>query len=139
MRRRRERFRRRYFDSLNSQAFGGNIADYREKVNGISGVGGVKVYPAWNGGGTVKLVIIGSDYGVPSDELIRAVKDTIDPEVDAGKGYGLAPIGHVVTVEGQRKSRFPYPPRLFTRQIIISSGARRIFLRRLIPTCTSSI
>lgn len=95
-----ERFRRRYFDSLNSQAFGGNIADYREKVNGISGVGGVKVYPAWNGGGTVKLVIIGSDYGVPSDELIRAVKDTIDPEVDAGKGYGLAPIGHVVTVEG---------------------------------------
>ena len=100
-----ERFRRRYFDSLNSQAFGGNIADYREKVNGISGVGGVKVYPAWNGGGTVKLVIINSTYGIPSDELIQTVKDTVDPEPNTGAGYGLAPIGHTVTVEGAAEEK----------------------------------
>lgn len=100
-----ERFRRRYFGSLNSQAFGGNIADYREKVNGISGVGGVKVYPAWNGGGTVKLVIINSDYGIPSSELIRTVKDAVDPEPNTGAGYGLAPIGHTVTVEGAAEER----------------------------------
>lgn len=98
-----ERFRNRYFDSLDSQAFGGNIADYREKVNGIAGIGGVKVYPAWDGGGTVKLVIINSDYEVPSYELIRTVKDVVDPEPDTGKGYGLAPIGHVVTVEGAKE------------------------------------
>lgn len=100
-----ERFRRRYFDSLNSQAFGGNIADYREKVNGISGVGGVKVYPAWNGGGTVKLVIINSTYGIPSNELIKTVKDTVDPEPNTGAGYGLAPIGHMVTVEGAAEEK----------------------------------
>lgn len=94
-----ETFRKRYFASLNSQAFGGNIADYREKIMAISGVGGVKVYPAWAGGGTVKLVIINSEYGAASTELVQAVKDTIDPEEQEGNGYGLAPIGHVVTVE----------------------------------------
>lgn len=100
-----ERFRRRYFSSLNSQAFGGNIADYREKVNGISGVGGVKVYPAWNGGGTVKLVIVNSNYEIPSAELVKAVKDAVDPEPNTGAGYGLAPIGHMVTVEGAAQER----------------------------------
>lgn len=100
-----EHFRRRYFDSLESQAFGGNIADYREKVIGISGVGGVKVYPAWDGGGTVKLVIINSECAIPSLELVQLVKDAMDPEPNTGKGYGLAPIGHVVTVEAVREQR----------------------------------
>ncbi len=44
-----EAFRHRYFDSLNAQAFGGNRIDYIQKVNAIPGVGGVKVYRAWNG------------------------------------------------------------------------------------------
>ena len=43
-----EVFRQRYFDSLNLQAFGGNRADYIQKVNAIPGVGGVRVYRAWN-------------------------------------------------------------------------------------------
>lgn len=45
-----EVFRQRYFDSLHSQAFGGNKADYIEKINAIAGVGGVKIYRAWNKG-----------------------------------------------------------------------------------------
>ncbi len=45
-----EAFRQRYLDSLDSQAFGGNVADYKAKVNAIPGVGGVKVFRAWNGG-----------------------------------------------------------------------------------------
>lgn len=100
-----EHFRSRYFASLESQAFGGNIADYKEKVMALPGVGGVKVYPAWNGGGTVKLVVINSEYAVPSAELVQSIKDTMDPDPDSGKGYGLAPIGHVVTVEAAREER----------------------------------
>ena len=45
--------RERYFSGLSSQAFGGNVADYKEKTKSIDGVGGVKVTPVWNGGGTV--------------------------------------------------------------------------------------
>ena len=95
-----ESFRQRYLNSFDSQAFGGNIQDYKEKVNAIQGVGGVKVYPVWNGGGTVKLVIISSQYSVPTGELINTVQTAIDPVQNQGEGLGLAPIGHVVTVEG---------------------------------------
>lgn len=43
-----EAFRQRVLDSLQSQAFGGNQADYREKVLAIPGVGAIKVHPVWN-------------------------------------------------------------------------------------------
>ena len=95
-----EELRERYFRNLTSQAYGGNIADYKEKVGAIQGVGGVKVTPVWNGGGTVKLTIIDSTFGVPSEELIEKVKNTVDPYPYEGLGYGVAPIGHTVTVEG---------------------------------------
>ncbi len=95
-----EAFRQRYFDSLDAEAFGGNIKDYQDKTNALPGVGGVKVYPIWNGGGTVRLVIIASDYSVPTPDLIESVQTAIDPTQNSGEGVGIAPIGHVVTVEG---------------------------------------
>ena len=95
-----ESLRERYYDSLSSQAFGGNIADYKEKTKVIDGVGGVKVTPVWNGGGTVLLTITASDYSIPSSTLINRVQTLIDPTYNSGKGKGIAPIGHVVTVKG---------------------------------------
>lgn len=140
-----ELFRQRYLNSLNAQAFGGNQIDYIEKVNAIPGVGGVKVYRAWNGdlkpanmippkeaeawieglsgvpepvklwldtvyaaaknnmftvGGTVKLVVINSTFTVPSPTLVEQVQTAVDPLQNAGEGVGIAPIGHVVRVEG---------------------------------------
>lgn len=95
-----EALRRRYFDSLNPQAFGGNISDYKSKVNAINGVGGVKVYPVHAGGGTVRLVIINSNFGVPSAALLNDVQTAVDPIPNQGQGIGIAPIGHVVTVAG---------------------------------------
>lgn len=94
--------REKYYASIDGEAFGGNVADYREKVNAITGVGGVKVYPVWNGGGTVKLTIIASDFTAPSTELISRVQTAIDPEQNHGEGMGLAPIGHTVTVTGAK-------------------------------------
>ena len=140
-----ELFRQRYLNSLNAQAFGGNQIDYIEKVNAIPGVGGVKVYRAWNGdlkpanmippkeaeawieglsgvpepvklwldtvyaaaknnmftvGGTVKLVVINSTFTVPSTTLVEQVQTAVAPLQNAGEGVGIAPIGHVVRVEG---------------------------------------
>lgn len=94
--------REKYYASIDGEAFGGNVSDYREKVNAITGVGGVKVYPVWNGGGTVKLTVIASDYTAPSSELISKVQTAIDPEQNHGEGMGLAPIGHTVTVTGAK-------------------------------------
>jgi len=94
-----EVFRKRYFDGFSALAFGGNKKDYIEKVNLISGVGGCKVFPAFFGGGTVRLVIISSDYSPVSDEFARTVKLMADPYGAEGEGVGFAPIGHKVFVD----------------------------------------
>ena len=93
-----EELRDRYFASLDIKAFGGNKQDYIEKTVAISGVGSVKVTPTWNGGGTVKLTILDSQYSKASNDLIALVQADIDPTQD-GTGVGIAPIGHVVTVD----------------------------------------
>lgn len=100
-----ESLRQRYFENLSSQAFGGNVSDYKEKVNALDGVSGVKVYPVWNGGGTVKLTILNSEFHAPSETLLSEIQSFIDPVENAGEGVGIAPIGHVVTVEGVKEER----------------------------------
>lgn len=95
-----ESLRTEYFDSFDDKAFGGNVADYTQKINSLDGVGGVKIYPVWAGGGTTKAVIINSSFGQPSTELIAAVQEAVDPIAYAGRGYGIAPIDHVVTITG---------------------------------------
>lgn len=146
-----EIYRQRILGSFQSQAFGGNQSDYKEKVSAMHGVGGVKVYPVWNAdispaamipgdavrawydgtisavekpvrdwlsavygaasarkltvGGTVRVVVLASDFSAPSEELIENIQTALDPVQNAGEGVGIAPIGHVVSVEGvqQRK------------------------------------
>ena len=49
-------------------------------------------------GGAVLLTVLNSEYDKASDTLIRSVQEAIDPPRYEGEGYGLAPIGHVVSV-----------------------------------------
>ena len=93
-----EKLRQRYFDSFDKNAFGGNIADYIQKTNALKGVGSTRVTPVWKGGGTVLLTILNSDFDRASSVLIKEVQNAIDPSKDA-EGLGIAPIGHVVTVQ----------------------------------------
>lgn len=93
-----ESFRAAYFNSFNEKAFAGNRRDYIDRTNAIAGVGATKVIRAWNGGSTVKLVILDSGFNKASDVLIRTVQEAIDPTQD-GSGTGLAPIDHMVTVD----------------------------------------
>lgn len=90
--------RARYLLALQVAPFGGNQADYVAKTNALVGVGGTKVTPAWDGGGTVLLTIVDESFGVPSAEIIAATQAAIDPTGSPGDGLGIAPIGHVVTV-----------------------------------------
>lgn len=95
-----EHLRQRYYEAVNEPAFGGNISDYKQKIGSIAGVGGVKVFPVWQGGGTVKCTIIGADLNEPSQTLVDEVQTIVDPTVNQGKGLGTAPIGHKVTITG---------------------------------------
>lgn len=89
--------RARLLSANTYQAYGGNIADYLDMLEKITDVGSGQVYPSWQGGGTVKLVITNNDLMPASQELINEVQNKIDPP-EGGSGYGLAPIDHVVTV-----------------------------------------
>lgn len=94
-----EDLRVRYMESVTAPQFGGNVSDYQNKVKSLTGVGGCKVVPIWNGGGTVKLIITNSQGGVPTSSLVDDVQEAVDPNQDQ-QGLGIAPIGHIVTVEG---------------------------------------
>lgn len=95
-----EAFRERYFQSIYNQSFGGNVADYKNYMSQLQDVGGSRIYPVWNGAGTVKIVFVNSEYGVPSETLIDYVQEEIDPPEYSGMGIGMAPIDHKVTVVG---------------------------------------
>ena len=79
-------------------AYGGNVADYLSMLSKINEVGAGQVYPVWNGAGTVKLVIVDNNLMPASADLVKKVKNIIDPEDREALGYGLAPIDHQVTV-----------------------------------------
>ncbi len=51
-------------------------------------------------GGTVLLTVVNSlNYGECTTTLLDSIQEIIDPTANAGEGYGLAPIGHVVSVK----------------------------------------
>lgn len=93
-----DEYRERVIEALNDRPFGGNIAAYRQEILAIDGVGAVQVYPTWNGGGTVKCVILGADFLPASPTLVENVQTAIDPIVNQGLGLGMAPIGAQVTI-----------------------------------------
>ncbi len=143
-----EHFRARVKEKLRSVAFAGNVADYKERILALDGVGQCKVFPEWNNdgvtpallnnataiaaaktavsamaagdaktyltallgaaedgkltvGGTVKVVVAGSDLTDPEipSGRIAELQEEIDPRDSAAEGDGIAPIGHLVTVE----------------------------------------
>ena len=100
-----EDYRERYYGSINAQTFGGNVADYKKWTEEMQGVGAVKIHPVWNGGGTVKVVVMNSEYEKPSEELISSIQTALDPIQNSGDGIGIAPIGHKVTVVGVEESK----------------------------------
>ncbi len=93
-----EALRERVISALRERPFGGNVADYKRVVLAIDGVGAVQVYPTWDGGGTVKLSVMGADWMPASAQLVETVQTAVDPPPNQGLGYGTAPIGARVTV-----------------------------------------
>ena len=93
-----EILRNRALEVINQEAFAGNQSAYRQMAINIDGVEDAKVFPVWDGGGTVKLAIISANHTIPSSSFIDIVQTIIDPITNQGEGVGLAPIGHSVTV-----------------------------------------
>lgn len=74
-------YRGRLIEALQAAGGPGTVADYRVWTKEVTGVGEAIVFPHWDGGGTVKVVVIGPEVTVPSTETVRAVQDYLDPSV----------------------------------------------------------
>lgn len=79
----------RFYESLRTPPTSGNKYHYIMWAKEVTGVGDVKVFPLWNGNGTVKVAIIDSNKRAASTDLINAVKEHIEEN---------RPIGATVTV-----------------------------------------
>lgn len=80
----------RYYDYLRKPATSGNAYQYEQWAKSVSGVGKAKVFPLWNGAGTVKVVICSEGYGTAPAETVSACASYIE---------SVRPIGASVTVE----------------------------------------
>ncbi|MGN2336782.1 baseplate J/gp47 family protein [Clostridium cagae] len=79
----------RYLLKVQTPATSGNDYHYKQWCLETEGCGSAKVYPLWNGNGTVKCVISNSNKRAASKELIDKVKEHIEKN---------RPIGADVTV-----------------------------------------
>lgn len=99
-------YRERILDRINNKGFGGNIQDYKDYfIENITGTSEPKVYPTWAGGGTVKCSVLDSEFNAITEEFKKQIKEIIDPEEYTGQGIGIAPIGHVVTIDTPEETK----------------------------------
>ncbi|MFB9328611.1 baseplate J/gp47 family protein [Paenibacillus aurantiacus] len=80
----------RYFDRVRRPATSGNIWHYRQWALEVPGVGDVRVFPTWNGNGTVRLVLLSDDKRAPSDTIVLQVREAVEEK---------RPVGAQVTVD----------------------------------------
>ena len=83
-----EELRARYFIKVREPATSGNVYHYRQWCLSVAGIGGVKVFPLWNGNGTVKLVLMDVNGLAPGTQLLKNVRDYVESQ---------RPIGATVT------------------------------------------
>ncbi|PFP30267.1 baseplate J protein [Bacillus sp. AFS073361] len=81
----------RLLDRVRKPATSGNAAHYKQWALEVAGVGDAKVYPVWNGGGTVKVVLLDTEKTAPAPSVVTAATDYIESQ---------RPIGVTLTVVG---------------------------------------
>jgi uncharacterized phage protein gp47/JayE len=92
----------RYYERARRAVTSGNVNHYRQWALEVPGVSDAKIYPIWNGPGTVKVVLLGDNKTAPDSAVIEAAQTYIDPTQD-GKGEGAAPVGAIATVQGAKE------------------------------------
>ena len=79
----------RYYEKVRRPATSGNANQYRQWALEISGISDAKVYPLWNGNGTVKIALLDTNKRAPLPNKVEEVRQFIT---------SVAPIGADVTV-----------------------------------------
>lgn len=81
----------RYFDRVRRPATSGNVWHYRQWALEVPGVGDVRVFPVWNGNGTVKLALLSDDKRAPVVSIIEAVAALVEERRPVGAQVTVLP------------------------------------------------
>lgn len=92
-----DNLRSRFYTYLQRPSTSGNAFNYREWALDVPGVGDAKVFPLWNGPGTVKVLIVNNDMEIDAS-LESIVADYIET---------VRPIGATVTVDSPGEKIIP--------------------------------
>lgn len=84
-----ENLRARFYNKVQMPATSGNTYHYRQWALEVEGVGDCKVFPLWNGPGTVKIIIVDSNK-----KIDKTLETTTLKHIEL-----LRPIGATVTVD----------------------------------------
>ncbi|WP_394869653.1 baseplate J/gp47 family protein [Clostridioides difficile] len=79
-----EELKERFYKIQKNQATSGNKAHYEEWALEVEGVYNAKVYPRWNGAGTVKVLLFGQNNQAVDSEVIERCKEHIEEEMPIG-------------------------------------------------------
>lgn len=79
-----ESLRQRYYDALQRPAKAGNKYHYEQWAMEVVGVGGVRVFPRYNGPLTMKVVIIDANGQPADEELVSRTRTHIENEMPFG-------------------------------------------------------
>lgn len=85
-----EDLRQRFYEKVQTPATSGNAQHYINWCKEVPGVGDAKVFPLWNGNGSVKCLIINSNKRAADQSIVDDVVANIEEQ---------RPIGATVTVE----------------------------------------
>ncbi|HBG5346189.1 TPA: baseplate J/gp47 family protein [Clostridioides difficile] len=85
-----EELKERFYKIQINQATSGNKAHYEEWALEVDGVYNVKVYPRWDGPGTVKILIFGENNQAVDSEVIERCKEYIEEEMPIGSTLTVA-------------------------------------------------
>lgn len=102
----------RFVRSITRPPFGGNRADYEEYFRTIEGIGSVKLFRADPEKGHVRAIILGADWEAPNFQLVDKAQTMVDPFLNHGEGIGMAPMAHIVHVEGAVAQRIDIEAKL---------------------------
>jgi uncharacterized phage protein gp47/JayE len=84
-----DNLRMRFYNQVRATGTSGNIHDYRNWALEVPGCGDAKVFPTWNGPGTVKVLVVDENMNV-DEALPETVSDYIET---------VRPINALVTVD----------------------------------------
>lgn len=96
--------RERYYFKVREPVTSGNIYHYKKWAMEVEGVEGVKVFPLWNGNGTVKVVVVNSDIGEAEESLLKRVRDYLEEVRPIGATVTVnSAVGKAITLNGKIK------------------------------------